>query len=178
MKKALMLLALITLTHSCVVRADSIEVLGGSITEHLENANGAASYNAHKLSGDGRLIANPMMGLRLMKENDRRYDAYTVFGGQNSPGFAMGGTTVSTGWKFSGFYAGLVGGFYLQSDSKFLATGEIPFKWFKVNGTDFVPVFGCEINYKVDLTDKVYVKVNNLITPILTNSSVSVGLTF
>ena len=41
-----------------------------------------------------------------------------------------------------------------------------------------VPVFGIEINQRFDLFGKTFLKVNNVITPLITNHTISLGMDF
>lgn len=173
MKYFLLMFALLS---SPVLASDSAELIGGGLTYHL--TSGGAKYFDHKLSTDGRLINNPMLGARLLQENDLHYTAETLYGGENSVGFPMGGAMFSTGWKVGGFYLGGVLGTYLQNDDQVRAAHVIPFKLFEVGSMGVVPVFGIEANYRINLNDRLYLKLNNLISPVLTNTSLSAGVNF
>ena len=163
----------------CQAYADeSIELLGGSITWHtpLNGSNDGA--NTNKLSKDGSLIDNPLFGVRLTDTKGIAYDSVAVFGGENSIGKQMGGAMYSTGYVVNKWDVGLVVGAYLQNTNDFYNSGLQPFRVGTEGPNDICPIIGAEFNYKIDLSDNMYLKINNVITPVITNNSLSLGYTF
>lgn len=169
-------LALLLLICSAAYADEShLELVGGSITYHL-STNPDSIHNAHKISSDGALIANPLIGLRYVHEDLFLYYSVTVFGGENSPGYPMYGAMGSIGITLSNIYLGGIAGGYLQNTAQFLQSHQIPFKLFTIGNSDFVPLLGVELSYRFDLSDNVYLKLNNIFTPVLFNSTFSIGL--
>ena len=66
----------------------------------------------------------------------------------------------------------------MQDDAAFRRTKEIPFSVGTVQGLDIVPIFGAEVNYKIELNNSVYLKINNLLTQVITNHTIIIGMEF
>ncbi len=154
-----------------------VEVLGGGLTYHLID-NGAAQSFSHKLSNDGRLIANPSYGLTIYGHQDIFFKAVTVFAGENSVGSGMAGAMYSEGVEVGHAEVGLALGGYAQDSKSFTDLGIHSFRLTSIKGLDLVPLVGVVLNYRVPLSDKVYIKLNNLISPVITNTSLSLGYNF
>lgn len=168
------------LFSSLLVRAEdrNLELMMGSITYHLINFGDVPKNFTNKLSSDGRLISNFLIGVQLIREDQVYYDSIGVFTGQNSIGDTIGGVKWSSGIHYNKLYIGGVLGAYVQDNRKFEHDGIRPFYIDEVNGTGVVPVVGVEVNYKINLSNKTYIKFNNIISPLLTNSSLSLGGSF
>lgn len=160
-------------------RADvdtSLELIGGGLTYHLID-NGGSVKNVNKLSGDGRLIDNPLLGVGIEIEVYHfLYQTFIGFSGANSVGKPIGGGLYEIGLVLNSFQIGLTAGAYVQNDVAFRDSGEEPFRLFEIGQYGLVPIVGLNVNYKLKLSNSVYLKLNNIITPILTNTTVSVGL--
>jgi hypothetical protein len=155
----------------------NLEVLGGSITYHILDEGGAV-INANKVSSDGRVIANPMTGISIVDENESRFQSVIGFVGENSVGLSMGGAMYERGYVVNHWQLGFAAGFYLQDDNAFRNAGEIPFRVTEINGCGVVPIVGAAVNYKVPLNSLIYLRINNVISPVITNTSISVGWDF
>lgn len=169
-----MLLALLLLTINSVA---DVEVVGGSLTYHLIDYSNAVQYS-NKLSNDGRLIDNPILGIQYVKESRLTYESIGVFTGENSIGKDILGLKLSTGEKMSNLYLGVVIGAYEQSTKSFRDKNIVPFQVGQVGDVGIVPLVGVELNYKIKVANKIYVKINNVVTPILTNSTISLGFSY
>lgn len=181
MKKLILILIVVFLCSFSKADTTSYEVVGGSITEHLVlGPNDPQAAFQTKIGDGGKLIYNPLYGIRTVTENDSRYYSFAGFAGDNSIGEPMYGGMASAGIKVldQHLYLGGVFGTYGQSDSSYLQSGDIPFKWGMIGDTDIVPIVGIEANVKINLSDSTYLKLNNLVTPILTNTSLSFGIHF
>jgi hypothetical protein len=153
----------------------SIEFLAGGLTYHVIDS-GSSSYNANKVSSDGRLISNPEFGIVLTQQFSYLYQSGAVFGGQNPVGQPMGGALYQFGYAIDNLQIGAAAGAYLQDDNAFRNAGVEPFRMFEVGSIGVVPVLGLALNYNIPLSEKTYLKINNVITPIITNSSLSFGV--
>lgn len=168
---------LLSLLLSSICFADdsaSIETIGGGLTYHLIGTGAEQNYS-HKLSPDGRLISNFVFGVGVITENDIMYDSFKLFEGYNSVNQPMYGADYSAGFKLNCWYLGLVGGGYLQNDRTMRKAGVSPFHLIEIGDMGVMPIVGIEANYKISLSDSTYIKINNLVTPLLTNTSLSLG---
>lgn len=175
--------ALLFVTAS-VAHADSIEVVGGSITAHLlpfsTYSPKVDPYKslAGQLGQNTGVIANPLFGLRYVGEDERTYWTAAGFFMENSVGQPSAGFLTSLGRKFFNghLYAGGVLGAYEQCDSCYIESGLWPYKFTTIGDTDIVPVIGIEINFRVNISEKYYLKLNNIVTPLLTNTTIGFGI--
>lgn len=170
----LLLLWLLPIT----VNAKSIESLYGGITQHFDN--GGAEHFKTKLNKSGTLIFNPMYGVKVFNEQKIRYTAVTGFVGNNSVGLFMAGATYSIGVKTLSDHVLLGGiiGAYGQSDSGFKRAGVVLKNMPKIGDTSIIPIIGAEVAFKLQLTNKVYIKQNNVVTPLLYTGSMSLGINY
>lgn len=158
----------------------SFEIIGGGITYHIMD-QGGAQYYTQKISNDGRLIFNPTLGFGIVHKIETpeyvtdQYASLKVFTGANSVGKPMNGVIMGYGWKYGPLYFGPVLGGYFQDDKEFEDQGVIPFRLFEVNHVGFVPILGAELDMKFNINKDCYLKLNNLISPIVTNTSLSFG---
>lgn len=172
MKKTLVsiiIMILLTLLFQQMAKADSIETVFGGLTYHLMNPDGVADGYANKISSDGTLIYTGLIGIGLSKNN---WNA-RIFIGQNSIGDQIFGSMVSYTWKYKILELGPVVGFYQQDDSKFLAKGIMPFSI----GFGIVPIVGGELSAKIlTFDDDKYIKLTTIITPVIINQTISLGM--
>lgn len=173
MKK--ILFAIVMLTSSISSARYSIELVGGGLTYHVID-NGASANFSNKISKDGRLIYTPSVGLKVLNlPGDYTYKSATVFRGLNSVGSPITGGMLGTGLAFGPASLGIVLGGYVQNNEDFRAKGIEPYSVCG-NTNAFVPIAGAEFNLRVPVGENVYVGLNNLLTPIITNHSLSLGL--
>lgn len=152
----------------------SLELIGGGLTYHVID-NGAASQFSNKLSNDGRLIYSPTIGLKILnRPGDYSYKSAAIFRGLNSVGSPMTGGILATGLAIGPFNLGFVIGGYVQNNEDFRARGIQPYSVFG-NTNAFVPIAGVEGNVRIPLGEKTYLGINNILTPIITNHSLSLG---
>lgn len=172
------LLGLVFLFNQNVMALDQLELVGPGLTWHVID-NGAAPYFDHKISSDGRLIYTPMIGLKKIHVDQYgMYHSLTVFRASNSIGSPIWGGIGSTGAAFFRMlYAGFAFGGYIQNNNDFKAMGLVPFS-LNDGANAFVPILGLEINGKFLVSDNVYIGFNNLISPIITNHTLSVGVNY
>ena len=168
---------LITVSMAISARADEVEVLGGALTYHLID-NGTAHAYSNKLSSDGRLISNPMAGVAITTHENVFFQSYAVFFGEDSVGGSMGGGSFTSGVEVNRLQVGAIAGGYIQAAKPYTDRNVNAFRLTAINGTDFVPLLGLAINYKVPLSSTCFLKLNNIISPILTTSLVSVGFNY
>ena len=165
------LLLLLSLAHA------DVEVVGGSLTYHILDEGTSTSYS-NRLSKDGRLINNPLLGIAVTTHDGVFFDTYMAFAGQNSVAAPMFGGLYEEGLELHHFQTGVGIGGYSQESRPFTDRNIHSFRITNIQGMDLVPVLGIVLNYKIMLYNNAYLKLNNLISPILTNSTLSVGMEF
>lgn len=168
-------LVLLLLLFPAISNAYSLEVMGGGLTYHLIDNDTSYLYS-NKLTNDGRLIYNSVYGVGALYENEISYQSLSYFGGNNSVALPISGLLYKTGLKISNWYCGLAMGMYIQDDDKYRESGVDPFRMTEIGSTGLIPIVGISLDYKINITNKVYMKLNNLITPILTNNTLSAGM--
>lgn len=172
------ILGLILLFGAASHADENWEFIGPGITYHVID-NGAAPYFDHKLSGDGRLIFTPMVGLKKTHiDPTNTYNSFTIFTAANSIGSQVYGAVGGTGIRFFRIlYGGFAYGAYVQNNNDFKAMGITPFS---INDgvNAIVPIFGLEINAHFPIGDTLFIGFNNLLTPIITNHNLSIGLQY
>lgn len=174
-KLIVLLLGTIVLFSSTVHAQQSDEVLAGALTQHFTNFGGVSSRFSNKISADGTLIANPMLGWRIVDTQGLVYTSSMIFGGENSIGEMMGGVAISGGVKVDYVRIGLVGGGYLQDDQKFRDRDITPFSVPVGNRLGIAPVAGVEISIDMPIDSRTYVTVYTVITPILSTTTIGFG---
>lgn len=176
MKVTIMLVLLFL--YAAAIMADEVEVLGPrAITYHVMHTRNASQY-ANKLSGDGELIDNPEYGLSYTYKDKTVYTSFTGFIGQESVGSPMEGLVIERGYYIDHWQLGLALGGYAQNDKDFTNKGLVPFRIAQIGTTGLVPIAGIAINYKIDLPNHTFIKLNNILSPIITNSVLSLGWGF
>ncbi len=176
-KLALIISILLVLTFLAMgaYADDSDEVLGGSLTQHLFNQNGMDSNYANRVSGDGSLIRNPMLGFRQVQTQGLAYQSEVYFGGQNSIGGPMFGAAYSFGLNQDGYRAGLVFGAYMQDTRPMLDRDIVPAMIIPYRGWCPSPIIGVELTKKFPIENNIYFIVNGMLTVPFINASVGVG---
>lgn len=154
---------------SLQVHADSTELIFGSLSYHIINT-GAKKYYKYKTSLTPNLITNPLIGIRF---NDKI--SQTIFYGKNSIAEPMCGYLAFFGHGKS-IRQGIVAGFYYQNTKKFRDHHIIMFKEFK--DSNIIPLVGYEFDFKFKLGKNYYLSENNVLTPIITNHTLSIGMNF
>lgn len=174
------LLFVLSVSYSkAVADTTSIEVLGGALTYHvLVGDSKANAQNAHKITSNGNLISNPEIGIAVTTITNRMFQSKVIFGGENSIGHSMSGALYERGVVYGNYQLGFVAGAYIQDDDAFRNLGVIPFRAFEFNGTGVVSVLGLTLNYQIVLSKNCYLKLNNIISPVITNTSISLGFNF
>jgi len=166
---------LITFVYK-TVRANSFETIGGGVTYHLI-ADGASSQYQTKWSQDGKLIFNPLFGIQYNFDESEVYQTVRLFEGSNSIGKQIYGGTYSVGLRTNQLYLGFLLGTYFQDDNEFTKLGIEPYSVHNEHGWSAVPLMGLEANiFLVHFDGNKYLKLNNIITPVLTNHTLSLGI--
>lgn len=163
-----------------ITKKDSIELMYSVYTYHLTNPENIGNKYENKVSKDGRLIDNPMFGIGFKTVVDTAYQTNNFFGGQDSVGSPIFGIMRATGYRSSwGFHAGFVYGAYFMNNKTWVERGIMHTNALKVSdASSIVPLIGVEISQEIPLGKTIYLKLNNLITPVLTNHSVSFGINY
>lgn len=156
------------------------EIGFGSFSYHLLGDSVSFSQLENKVSSDGRLISNGMVSFKSTSVQHREYTSDAIFAGQNSVAKPMAGYMAARGaYASENLQLGFVYGFYIQDNREFLNRNIVnPFSLFQSSKINIVPVVGAEINYKINITQKHFIKINNIITPAVTNHTVSFGVEF
>ena len=168
---------LIGLFLSTMGHADSLEIIGGGVTYHIID-NGTSNLYANHISNDGRLIFTGLMGIGYNHYFGDNYASFRTFVGENSVANPIVGYMGSYGWAINkGLDIGIVVGGYFQDDIAYQQKGIVPFS---LGGghSALVPVVGAEINFKVMLSSDKFIKFNNIISPVITNHTISFGVNF
>lgn len=172
---ACIVMALVTYT----ALGDTIEELGPVVmTYHPTLPASICQGFSGKLSKNGCLISNYELGLAYTIENGDKFQKFIVFGGTDSVGSNMGGLLYERGYEFWGFDVGFAIGGYLQVDQTFYDKGIAPFQLSSVNGYGIVPIMGLVLDYKIPLSDTTFLGINNILSPVITNSVLSLGWRF
>lgn len=166
-------IAFLVLLLPVVLKADSFELMAGSLTYHTLVDHSVTDYFPHKISNDGNLIYNQLYGIGYINNQDLVYQSFRVFAGNNSIEEPMVGGAYSFGFSLKNWDNGLVIGGYFQDGASF--SKKINYLWAL---SDFIPLVGFEFNYKIMLSDKIFIKINNYLSPIITNHSLSIGQNF
>lgn len=156
--------------YSMKSKADSsIETVFGGLTYHLQDENNVNSLYSNQISNNGSLIYTGLLGIGLSQNNWNG----KVFIGENSIAQPIFGAMLSYTWKFGIFRLGPLIGYYQQDDNAYYAKGISPFSV----GFGIVPLLGAEFSAKIlTFDDDKYVKLNTVITPVIINETVSIGM--
>lgn len=158
----------------------ALEISGpNALTYHVVTADTVAPQRfANKISGDGRLIDNHEYAVSLITSDKDFFHSETLFVGQDSVGGPMEGAMWEYGIVRGNWQIGIAAGAYIQDENNWINAKVDSFKMTQIGSTDVVPVIGVAVNYKIPLSDKVYLNINNVISAIITNTTVSVGWNF
>lgn len=151
------------------------ELLLGSLTQHFFNPSGIDSQFSNRMSEDGSLIRNPLVGYRHVETHGLEYDTVSYFGGQNSVGQLMFGAAWSMGLDQGGYRLGVIGGVYMQDSRPFLERGIMPVMMVPYNGWGPTPVLGLEATKTWKINNTTYFLVNGLLTVPFVNVSLGIG---
>ncbi len=165
------------LASSLVWGKSSIELIGGGLTYHVFDAGGG-NYYSYKVSSDGRLISNPVFGIGYtMVDAELSYTSIRIFRGMNSVAQPINGGILALGHASRHIEFGLVAGGYVQNNNDFAGTGVVPYSVGQGSNA-FVPIIGVELNWKIIFSETIFIRFINVITPILTNHTASLGFDF
>lgn len=141
----------------------SVEFVEGGLTYHMSSAN--PEYSP-KLTKDGALIYSQLQGIKLTQN---KY-CVTLFTGRNSVDRPIQGMLLSYEWQYKHYYVGPVAGAYIQDNQYFYDQDIEP-----LTSNGFIPILGAVVSYRVDLNKNWFFKLNNIISPVILNSTVSIG---
>ncbi len=159
-----------------VFASDNFEYIQGGLTWHTSGI-GAEKYS-NQLSPDGRLIYTQLQGLRYVSEaKDGYYFAAEAFIGQNSIASPMEGTAASYGLYGKYWAAGVLVGAYVENKDDYSTRTLGAFCATTVGSSCYVPLLGPELSLKQPL-GRVYLKENLILTPVIFNANISLGVQF
>lgn len=157
--------------------ANTVELVGPGLTWHVTDGSGASQMYNHPVSPDGRLLFTPMVGLKQTNlDSSGIYNSMALFTAQNSIGKPVYGGLLGTGVNiYKSLNAGVVVGGYVQNNQDFKYLGVTPFSM--TDGVNaFVPLLGFEVNFKIHTSEKTFIGISNIVTPVITNHSLSFGV--
>jgi len=163
----IMIMAALTV-FSCEADAWTIENTFGGLTYHIWNQDNIAERYSNKISSNGQLIYTGLIGIG---SSDGR-DNFNMFVGQNSIGDLMFGGTYAYLFESGIIKYGPIAGFYLQNDDNFLKKGIAPYSI----GYGIVPIVGMEVSIKILTFDNRFVRLNTVISPVIINETISLGM--
>lgn len=162
-------LCILAAVFSSKSHAASVEMTFGGLTYHTIIFDDVSQSFNNKISSDGRLIYTGLLGVGLVND----HLTARVFIGQNSIGDEMFGSTLAYSWDLSRrIRLGPVLGFYQQDDMKYILKGIKPFSL----GFGIVPIVGAELNIRVYQFENNYISLNTVITPVIINETISLGI--
>lgn len=157
----------ITLLSSAAL-ADSNEVIITSMSYHPMISEKAASRLDNTIARG--LNYTPMYGYVKTYNDFLFYSSYKAFVGLNCISQPMAGGVISAGADVNNVQIGLVGGAFYEDQKKFAQRG------INTYFGDVIPIMGFEVNYRVYMDERSFIKITNTITHLLTNHALSVGM--
>ncbi len=156
----------------------SFELIGGGLTYHFVDYGSAKNFS-HKISPEGKLIGNLVygFGITIYGSKNKNYYALRGFQGENSIAKPINGAIATFGTHSRNVEFGVVWGAYVQNEYDFRGTGVVPYSVGQ-GSNSIVPIIGVELNFKIFLKGALFTKFINVVTPIITNHSLSLGLDF
>lgn len=136
-------------------------------------AGGYVYHPIHFSEKIPRGLWRPILAFKHTTYSSDTYMSYVGFMGADCIDSPITGAAFSTGFNFEYLDVGSIVGAYKYNRKAW--------KDANVNiGTilPFLPIIGLELNFKYQITDKLGVKFNNIITPVITNSSMSLIINF
>lgn len=189
MNKKIVIIFSLLISLNLFSQEKAFEFSSSFVTHHYSKLN--ADRFENKISGDGRTINNPLYAISFLKQvqDSNSYTSTTIFSGKDSINSPMTGFLLTRGVgsiNQSSLHLGLIWGLYFYDESawrqKFKDRKEKTPSWLvasygeQFNGINMV--FGVEVNYQIKLSDKVYFKIKNNLTPMISNHSIGIGFNF
>ena len=159
------------------------------LTHHYSDLN--ADRFANKVSQDGRTIDNPLYSMTWVWQDkgESDYGSFSLYSGEDSIGSPMNGFLLTKGLGYidrTSLQLGFIWGMYFYDENawreKFYdRTAQTP-SWLVAtygeqwNGINMI--FGLELNLQIQLSESVYVRLKNNITPMISNHSFALGFNF
>lgn len=173
-KKVLIILIILIVLKK--VHANEVELTLGSVSMHttVDPSNVRLS---NRITNDGRFVFNPLYGVGYTINRETLYYSFKAFTGLNCVADHIYGGTASLGYSWQHIRLGGIIGGYIQDDTAFTARNIEPFSIIG-NRNALVPIIGAELIFMFKVTDTSFIKVNNLISPILMNTSIGYGVRY
>jgi hypothetical protein len=149
------------------------------LTMHFSNPEDICSKYENKVSKNGCNINNPLYGISFRETINGAYRQNSFFFGQDSIGSNIVGYMNTMGMASDwGLELGLTFGFYFMSKKPWEAKG-IQTPSLSV-GSDYslIPVAGIQGDFRIPVGNSLFIKLNNLITPTISNHNVSIGWSY
>jgi len=155
------------------------EIGVGGLSYHLAGSPELFSRFSNKTNSSGSLIRNDMLTFKNTHRKGGYYESTAVFIGENSVGSLMSGLIFADGtYLTKNIQMGLVYGAYLQDNREFTKR-EINNQCAIGNAkVSLVPIIGLELNLRFPINKRTFIKLNNIVTPTVTNHTLSINVEF
>lgn len=165
--------------------ADEFQFLSNYRTNHWSSF-GADRFE-NKKNKSGKLIANPIYGISILEKKDDSFFKRMVFVGKDSINTDMFGFAKVNGWhKYNDFgvNVGSIFGLYFfdqrkwdkKYDGERLKTPSIITATTGIENVNII--LGINIDISIPVTDKIRLKFDNVITPMITTHSFAITFDF
>jgi hypothetical protein len=166
----------------------AIEFSSAFRTHHFSDVN--ADLYKNKVSADGKTIDNPLYSVTMLWElSPISYSSLSLYGGEDSIGSPMYGFMTSAGLgsinSTSFQFGGILGAYFYDEsawEDRFEGRDIQTPSWLYVTyGSRFKGVnviVGIEFNGQIQISESSYIKIKNVITPLITISSFGIGFNY
>lgn len=165
--------------------ADEFQIMSNYRTNHWSSF-GADKFE-NKKNKSGKLIANPIYGISILKKNVDTFEKHMFFLGKDSINTDMAGFAKVNGWheyNDFGLNIGTIFGLYFFDQNKWDKKYEgervkTPSIITATTGIENVNlIFGLNIDLSIPITKKIKFKFDNVITPMITTHSFAITFDF
>jgi hypothetical protein len=148
---------------------DAYEIIGGGLVTHP-----FSEYDLFPDNSPSGFMYRSLYGVGFTTyETPRNYNTISVFGGKNSIQEPIYGALYGVGNMYGpNFGAGFVYGGYFQDENQFKKYNLTYFTL--VPG--FAPILGIELIPRLKLGKNIWLKMNNILTPLMTSHSLSLEI--
>lgn len=185
-KSLIILITNLLLANICLAEEERFFGVNYNFLTHHFSSVGSDKFD-NKVSNDGKTIKNPLIGLEFSKNYKKSSDKWVLFGGEDSIGSPMFGVYKGYGFqKISnkGFHGNFLLGMYFfdqrQWDKRYadsdIRTPSLITGYLGIENVNII--IGIELNYHIPLGKKSFIKINNIITPLVTNHGVGIVFEF
>lgn len=149
------------------------------LTMHFSNPEDICSKYENQVSKNGCNINNPLYGISFRETTNGAYRQNSFFFGQDSIGSNIVGYMNTMGMASEwGLELGLTLGFYFMSNQPWEAKGIAPPALQLSENYSVIPVAGIQVDLRIPLGNSLFIKLNNLIAPTISNHNASIGWSY